>query len=107
MEPSHAVIPENEIRDPWGAEFARCIDDVLHALQSSRHVSLEVAFLAVDEALLEIADSREVDFFRFTPNSALSAMHFLVTFLPDEFRDALTTAADERIGSLCRHQATS
>ena len=103
MEPSPAVIPDNEVRDSLSNECARCIDDVLHALQSSSHVSLEVAYLAVYEALLEIFNRREASFFRFTPHPASSAVHFLVTFLADEFRDALTTAANERVGSLGSH----
>ena len=73
----------------------------------TRHVSHEVASLAVYLALDKMRVGNLQNFFLFAPNSALGAMHFTVTFLADEFRDSLTAAADERIGSLCRHQATS
>lgn len=95
------VLSENEIRWSEGGELPRIVTDALKAFGGTNHPPLEVVQLVVHNAACEILLSRPNDCVAVTRHPAPgTTYHLTATFLPDEFRNLVTSAAYERLADL-------
>ncbi len=98
------VLSENEIRGSESGQLSRVVADILRMFRGSAEPSLEVVNRVVCDAALQISQGHTPDLFRVTRHPALGATyHLTAAFLPNKFRNLVTSAAYERLATLGHH----